>query len=163
MVSTLAVLYALSSRRPICLLCLATLATTADGRLAARKNVFPELGTLAVDPLACDGIALEIAIDVTKARLEKLEEWIAEGRIHANHFARMIGTDTMPCEGFLEQGLFVCAATIEITRRSLTRGIGATFATRVVPCAEGIAGAVESTEALDAGVCPGPPRGSKIL
>lgn len=106
------------------LLGLSTLSAAADRRLAAGKDCLPKVCTFAFDPETSIRVTFKVAIDVTKAAFEQFEEGVPKGGVHANHFAGMIRTDAMASERLFEQGLFICATTIEITRRCLARRIG---------------------------------------
>jgi 6,7-dimethyl-8-ribityllumazine synthase len=69
---------------------------------------------LAGDPVARLCIAFKVPISIGIATLEKLEEWVSEGRVHTNGFSWMVAPDAVSCETFLEKSLLVRAAAVEL-------------------------------------------------
>ena len=59
---------------------------------------------LVVEPEAGARIAFKVAIDVAEALLEELEKWVAECRVHSDHFARVVAAHIVTGEGFFKEG-----------------------------------------------------------
>ena len=90
--------------------------------------------------------------------MEKLEEWISEGGVHANGFSRMIAPDAMASKTFLEKSLLVRATAVELAWGSHSGRKRAAFAARVVPRTEGISRAIQGAKMAYAGFRAGFPR-----
>lgn len=92
------------------LLRLPSLPSATHRRLTGRKHAFPELRTFTINPKSGDRVALEIAVDISETFLEQLQERVPERRVHADHFAWMIGSNAVAGQGFFEQGCMWVAA-----------------------------------------------------
>jgi hypothetical protein len=72
--------------------------------LASREDSLPEFVAFTVDPVTRTRIALKVAIDVSEALFEQLEERVAECRVHSDHFARVVAAHTVTGKGFFKEG-----------------------------------------------------------
>lgn len=85
-------------------------------------------GTLSFDPSTSNWVAFEVSVPVPVSLLQKVQQRVAESRIHANVLARVVAPNTMACEAFFKQSLFEGAATVEMARGRHARWIGSTLA-----------------------------------
>jgi hypothetical protein len=96
----------------------------------------------AEDPITRLRIPLEVTVLVSIAPLEEFEKRVAESRVHANSFAWVIAANTVAGKTLLEEGFVICAAAVELACGGHAGRERAALATGVVPCAEGVSGAV---------------------
>ena len=97
-------------------------------RIAGQSSCFPEGGPLSFDPGTSDGVAFKVSVLVPVSLLQKLQQRVAESRIHANALARMVAANTMACETLFEQSLLESTATVEMTWRRHARWIRSSLA-----------------------------------
>jgi hypothetical protein len=84
--------------------------------------------TLSFNPGTGDGITFEVSVPVPVSLLQKLQQRVAESRVHANALARIVAADIMACEALFEQSLFESAATVEMAGGRHARWISSTLA-----------------------------------
>jgi hypothetical protein len=112
--------------------------------------LLPVGATLPWDPFSSRGIPFELAVLVSVSRLQELEQWVTQSRIHANRLPRMIAANSVSRQALFKEGLLVGTPTVELPRWGHSRRESASFATRIVPCAQCVPCPIQRTEMFDA-------------
>jgi len=120
--------------------------------------VFPDFMPFTWNPISGGEVPLKVSITIPISGLQQLQEGIAQCGVHAHALPWMIAANSMPREAFLEKSLIVRAPAIQMPRWSHTRGISSTFASRVMPSAEGVACSIQRAELTNSCICTGFPR-----
>jgi len=116
---------------------------------AAARLLLPYLLTLTLNPSTGHGIPFEISILVVVPPLHQLQQRVPQRRVHPDGLPWQIAPNAMTAQTLLEERLLKGAAAVERSRRRHPGRIGPTLPSRIVPGAEGVAGAVERAEAFD--------------
>jgi hypothetical protein len=97
------------------------------------RDILPHTWTFTINPVSRDRVPLKIAILVSIASFQQLQQRVPKRRIHANSVPRRIASDIMPGKTFLEKSFLVRTPAVKFPIRRTARGVLPPFPPRIVP------------------------------